>query len=117
VVRHHKQHMGCITGAMNITKNCDSLGVHEKPLIEDIGLLASQDPVAIDQAVLDLFRERSGKTLEQMSYPEHDASVQLRYAKRSGSVSARWISSPSLRRAGLAPAASVAAREPEPSRP
>ena len=43
---------------MNIMKNmsvdCDCCAVAEDPCMEDIGILISTDPVAIDQACLDL---------------------------------------------------------------
>ena len=54
------------------------------------GLLASFDPVAIDQAVLDLVRRRAGRSLEAMSYPGHDAAVQVRYAESLGLGSSRY---------------------------
>ena len=76
--------MACITVAMNITKNCDCLGVDEEGLLPDIGVLASTDPVAIDRAVLDLVAERSGRSLEAMSYPDRDGSYQLGYAESMG---------------------------------
>ena len=47
--------------ALNITKNCDCNGRPMKPVTGDLGILASTDPVAIDQASLDLLDQRSGK--------------------------------------------------------
>jgi uncharacterized Fe-S center protein len=38
----------------NITKDCDCHGESQKPIMEDIGILLSDDIVAIDQASLDL---------------------------------------------------------------
>jgi uncharacterized Fe-S center protein len=84
VIRTKREHICYITVAQQITKNCDCLGVDEKPLLDDIGILASLDPVAIDRAVLDLVRERSGKSLESMSYPNVDGSVQIDYAESLG---------------------------------
>lgn len=73
-----------VTSAMTITKDCDCLGVVQEGLVDDIGLLASTDPVAIDRAVLDLIKARSGKTLESMSYPQNNAEFQLTYAEKLG---------------------------------
>ncbi len=73
-----------ITVAMDITKDCDCLNVVQDPVCEDIGILASRDPVAIDQAVLNLIRERTGQTLESISYPDRDGSIQLEYAEKLG---------------------------------
>ena len=50
----------------------------------DIGVLASTDPVAIDRAVLDLVAERSGRSLEALSYPDRDGRYQLGYAESMG---------------------------------
>ncbi|MCU0662720.1 MAG: DUF362 domain-containing protein [Myxococcota bacterium] len=84
VVRHHRSTMACVTAAIQITKDCDCLGVSQKGLVPDIGILASTDPVALDQAVHDLICERAGRTLESMSYPSHDGTVQMRYAQELG---------------------------------
>jgi len=72
------------TAAFNMTKNCDCFGVIEQPVTPDIGVLASRDPVAIDQAVLDLVLERTGSRFESMTFPQHDATVGLRYAEQLG---------------------------------
>ncbi|MFH1807280.1 MAG: DUF362 domain-containing protein [Pseudomonadota bacterium] len=84
VVREKKGKIGFVTSVMQVTKDCDCLGLDQKPLLDDIGLLASTDPVAIDQAALDLVARQAGKSLESMSYPRHDASVQLAAAERMG---------------------------------
>ena len=38
----------------NMSVDCDCCAVAEDPKIKDIGILASLDPVAIDQACIDL---------------------------------------------------------------
>ena len=38
----------------NMSVDCDCCAVAEDPCIADIGILISEDPVAIDQACLDL---------------------------------------------------------------
>jgi uncharacterized Fe-S center protein len=43
-----------ITFAFNITRGCDCEGHNMKPVIDDIGIFASLDPVAIDKACLDM---------------------------------------------------------------
>lgn len=50
-----------ITFAFNMTRGCDCEGHRMKPVTKDLGLLASTDPVAIDQACLDLLDKREGK--------------------------------------------------------
>ncbi|MBD3190004.1 MAG: DUF362 domain-containing protein [Candidatus Heimdallarchaeota archaeon] len=41
----------------DITLKCDCVGTKQEPIMEDIGILFSKDPVAIDQASLDLVIE------------------------------------------------------------
>jgi uncharacterized Fe-S center protein len=43
----------------NITKDCDCMGISQKPLIPDIGILYSNDIVAIEKASLDLVDRHS----------------------------------------------------------
>lgn len=52
-----------ITYLINITKDCDCMGIHMQPLTKDIGVFASTDPVAIDRACLDILQKESGKDL------------------------------------------------------
>lgn len=50
-----------ITFAFNLTKGCDCVGRAMKPITKDVGVFASTDPVAIDQACLDLVDKHAGK--------------------------------------------------------
>jgi uncharacterized protein len=43
-----------ISLVMQVTPQCDCAGYSDKPICPDIGILASLDPVALDQACLDL---------------------------------------------------------------
>lgn len=90
VVRRQAKNLAYVTVAQKITKDCDCLGISQEPLVADIGILASLDPVAIDQALLDLFCERAGRTLESMSYPRHDGRIQIQAAERLGLGSSRY---------------------------
>jgi uncharacterized protein len=58
--------------AMNITKGCDCEGRKMKIFMEDIGIFASADPVAIDQACYDKVKEKGTafKGREQLAYAE-----------------------------------------------
>ncbi len=84
VTRGKEGRVACVTAAQRITKDCDCMGVAQPALVEDIGLLASFDPVALDQAVMDLVQERAGRTIEELAWPGHDATVQVRYAEELG---------------------------------
>ncbi len=49
-----KKNMAFINVMKNLSVDCDCCVVAEDPCMEDIGILASLDPVAIDQACMDL---------------------------------------------------------------
>jgi len=54
VVTGFEGNLAYINVMMNMSVDCDCCAVAEDPCIADIGILASLDPVAIDQACLDL---------------------------------------------------------------
>ena len=63
VVNYFDGNIAYINVMKNISKDCDCDGNASAPCMKDIGILASLDPVAIDQACLDLVynSEDSGK--------------------------------------------------------
>mgnify|MGYP006278260127 CR=1 FL=1 len=61
VLKNKMDKAGYINFVMNITPECDCVPWSDKPIVEDIGILASQDPVAIEQASLDLVNQKPGK--------------------------------------------------------
>ena len=54
VVRLFKEKIVYVNVMKNMSVDCDCCAVAEDPCIKDIGILVSLDPVAIDQACLDL---------------------------------------------------------------
>ena len=56
VVNHFKDHIAYINVMCNMSVDCDCCAVAEDPCMQDIGILASTDPVAIDQACIDLVK-------------------------------------------------------------
>jgi len=68
----------------DISPNCDCYGHNDPPVTPDIGLLASLDPVAIDQASVDLVNKKTGSDKFREIYPDIDWSVQLSYAESLG---------------------------------
>ena len=54
VHNHFKGHIAYINVMKNLSVDCDCCEVAEDPCMKDIGILASLDPVAIDQACIDL---------------------------------------------------------------
>ncbi len=81
----------------DISPKCDCLPYNEAPIVNNIGILASTDPVAIDQASADLVNEQkalSGTLLQtnlnpgedkfKGLYPYVDWESQLGYAQKLG---------------------------------
>ena len=54
VVKHFEGKIAFINVMKNLSVDCDCCVVAEDPCMKDIGILASLDPVAIDQACIDL---------------------------------------------------------------
>ena len=54
VVKHFKGNMVFINIMANMSVDCDCCEVAEDPCMKDIGILISDDPIAIDQACIDL---------------------------------------------------------------
>ncbi len=69
---------------INITPDCDCWNYSDAPVTENIGILASRDIVAIDQASLDLLNERAGRDVYRELYPNVDYARQIEYAERMG---------------------------------
>ena len=84
IVKQKNGKMGFLTFMINMTKDCDCLAQKPIPLIDDIGVLAGTDPVAIDQAVYDLTKKQTGKSLSQIAFPALDATIQLEYGEQIG---------------------------------
>lgn len=90
VVKHFNGNMAFINVMMNISRDCDCDGNAEPPCMKDIGILSSLDPVAIDQACLDLVynsndpgKERLISRVEQL-HGVHtiEASAELGFGNR-----------------------------------
>ncbi|EEG77359.1 DUF362 domain-containing protein [Dethiobacter alkaliphilus] len=82
---------------MNVTPDCDCNAWSDAYIVNDVGIVASTDPVAIDQASIDLINGQTGlqnTRLEQNFapgedkfkgvYPETDHEAQLRHAEKLG---------------------------------
>ena len=54
VVEYFNKRIAYINVMMNMSVDCDCCAVAKDPCMKDIGILASLDPVAIDQACVDL---------------------------------------------------------------
>ncbi len=84
VLKTRNLKLACINFITHFTKECDCMSKETEPLFEDIGILASLDPVAIDRASIDIVNSTSGKDLFKEMFPEIDYTVQLKYSQELG---------------------------------
>lgn len=68
----------------NLSVDCDCNGHPDEPDIHDIGILASTDPVALDQACVDLVYKASGSDALQTRIEERNAERVLKYGQEIG---------------------------------
>jgi uncharacterized Fe-S center protein len=86
----------CVSFLINIVPYCDCNARADLPIVPDIGILFSSDPVAIDQAAFDLINRaqpvkgsvlaRKPRRRDHFSalFPEAHPAKQMRYGKRIG---------------------------------
>ena len=73
-----------VSWLVNVSGECDCLGQKLDVIGPDVGILASFDPVALDQAALDVFEQRAGETLMDRCHPHLDPTVILSYGEEIG---------------------------------
>jgi len=69
---------------IKITAECDCLAKDDPRIAPDLGILASNDPVALDQACYDLVVKAAGHDVFKATHPRRDGSKQLRYGEEIG---------------------------------
>ena len=84
VIRGAKGRLCYVLGVVNLTKDCDCLSANSPIVAKDVGFAASLDPVALDQASMDLVQAVEKTTLDKLAYTSLDGSVQLAYAEKLG---------------------------------
>jgi len=105
-VENKKGRVAYINFLMRISPDCDCCSWSDAPLVQDIGILASDDPVAIDQACLDLVnaqRPLPGTRLTKEHGPDHEygdvfkaihpntkGNIQLEYGEEIGLGSRKY---------------------------
>jgi len=60
VVKDKPGKVGYFNFIMNVSPDCDCWGWNDAPIVPDIGIVASIDPIAIDQACVDLVNKTRG---------------------------------------------------------
>jgi len=86
-----------------VSPACDCCGYSDAPIVGDIGMLSATDPVALDQASIDLVNAQPGLAGSALTtrlgpgedklrgvYPDIDWSAQLRHAERIGLGTSRY---------------------------
>ena len=80
----------CVNFLIKMTKDCDCMCKEAPAIVEDIGILASVDPVAVDQASVDLIHEKSGRDLLR-DLNHVDWRVQLEHGKKIGLGNTEYV--------------------------
>lgn len=80
----HRDKICYFNFATHISSECDCFGIKQKAECPDLGILAGTDPVAVDQATIDLLRERRTTDLFHDLRPEIDHEIQLRHGEEIG---------------------------------
>ncbi|MDR1777870.1 MAG: DUF362 domain-containing protein [Desulfovibrio sp.] len=96
-VKGREKHVCYINFVLDITPDCDCAAWSDAPLAPDIGILASRDPVALDQACFDLVKAAPAlnpanrKKLLKTDFdkfaerwPKTRGEIQLRYGEEIG---------------------------------
>lgn len=90
IVEKFKNKTAYISFITDVSPNCDCYDHNGPPIVPDIGILASFDPVAIDQASVDLVNKSAGKDIFKELWPKADWKVQLQYAEEIGLGSRKY---------------------------
>jgi uncharacterized protein len=79
-----------LTFLTQISPYCDCYGNSDRPIAPDVGILASCDPVAIDQACADLVIRAAGSDPFRKTHPSIDWTTQLSYGEELGLGSRKY---------------------------
>jgi len=103
VLENKQDKAGFFSFVMDVTPDCDCCNWSDVSIVPDIGILASRDPVAIEQASFDLVNAQegskgtalknafsSGKDKFRALHPTVEAHLQIDYAERLGLGSKRY---------------------------
>ena len=84
VLDHFKGKAVFVSFLIQVTKDCDCMAKNQKPIVPDIGILASLDPVAIDQATAELLVAAGGGKDPLRGGYDIDWSGQLAHGEKIG---------------------------------
>jgi uncharacterized protein len=102
-VQGKENKVGYMNFLIRITPDCDCFPFSDAPIVPDIGILASKDPVAIDAASFDLVNQQQGYADSDLTSHHHagadkfkgvhaqtDGYRQVRYAEEIGMGSSQY---------------------------
>ncbi len=103
VLKNKKGKSFFLNFVMDVSPACDCYPFNDAPIVRDIGIVASKDPVAIDQASVDLVNKEPGLEGTSLNknlgagedkfkgiYPKIDWEIQLNYAEQIGLGSRKY---------------------------
>lgn len=83
-VQNKKDKVGYITFVMNVTPLCDCVPFSGRPICQDIGIFASKDPVALEQACYDAVCNTMEHDVFKHAHPDVNATRIIEYAEELG---------------------------------
>jgi len=86
VLKGKKDRIASFNFVMSVTGDCDCFDKKDMTkIVDDIGILASTDPVAVDKASIDIVESKTGKTIAQLLGKEDlDPRFQIEHAESLG---------------------------------
>jgi len=84
VLKDKKNKSGFINFAVKVNKECDCWGQENPRIAPDVGIFASTDPVAIDQASYDMVNKACKKDIFKSTHPDQDGAIQLSHSEKMG---------------------------------
>ena len=83
--KHLKGQALYINFITDVSPSCDCYPYHNHPIVPDLGIVVSRDPVAVDAASRDLVNAHgSGEDKFRKIYPNVDGNIQLKVAQSLG---------------------------------
>jgi uncharacterized Fe-S center protein len=84
VIKDKKDRCFYINVLVNMTRDCDCMGVDQSKCIPDIGILAGRDPVAIDKATFDLISGANDVNSVKKTFQNLNPLIQIEHAVKIG---------------------------------
>ena len=86
VIKGKEKRSAFFNFVISVTPDCDCFGSADTAnIVEDIGIFASTDPVAVDSAAVDAVQKASGKSIAQLlGNKKLDHRTQLEHAEKIG---------------------------------